>query len=109
MDPHVFRQSFPEKLIPEPVGAVRIMIAWQQMPLGARESAHPFQGLVKRTWRQRFHVIDIARNQDVGCPVHAGEFSQPRYDPQTGLLEKPHRRIVEKAEDLPDLPVRCNG
>ena len=31
--------------------------------------------------------------------MRIGEISQSRYGPQTGLLEKPHRRNIEKAED----------
>ena len=102
----VLGQFFAEELIPEPVGAVRVMIARQQMPPDARKIAHPLQWLVERTWRQRLHVVDITRHQNVRCPVFPGEFTQPRYDPQSSFLQKPHRRIVDKAEDLPDLPVR---
>ena len=94
-----------EKPIPKPVGALRVMIARQEMPLDVCEDAHAFQWLVERARRESLHVIDIARDQHMTGSVLPGKLSNSGNHPQAGLLEESHGGVIEKAEDLSELPV----
>lgn len=98
--------QFPaKKPIPKPVGAMRVMIARQEMPLDVCEDAHALQGLVERARRESLHVIDVACHQDMSGSVFPRKLSNSGNRPQAGLLEESHGGVIEKAEDLPDLPV----
>ena len=75
------------------------------MPLHRGVSPHPFYSLVARAWRWIRVVVNISRDQYVTHMVLEGEFADSRYCLQPCQLETTHRRIIDEAEDLADLPV----
>ncbi|MGH8326285.1 MAG: hypothetical protein ACRET2_05935, partial [Steroidobacteraceae bacterium] len=59
MQVDVGRKVTMAQLIPEPVRAVRIVIAGQQMPVHGGEIPHPFERLVERPRTQCDSVINV--------------------------------------------------
>ena len=101
----VVGQAAPTELIPQSIGLMRIMVAWQQMPLHRRVSPHPLDSLIARAQGRIWVVVHVARNQYVAHMMFAGEFADARDRLQPCQLEPSHRRAIDVAKDFAYLPV----
>lgn len=101
----VARQATLLELVPESSGLIRIVVAWQQVPLYGGMSLHSLDDLVARAGRRSCVIVNITRDQYVAHGVLLGEFADARDGLQPCELEAAHFRAINEAEDFAYLSV----
>ena len=108
MEVNVFRPPWlrleAKETVPGSAWRMRVVVAWDQVPLNSGKGAHPFDWLAEGSLGRGFDIENITRDQNCRCILGAGKLSYSR-DGFEALIAQELGRFIGESEGLSDLPV----